>query len=157
MSPVDYIPRTRELYPDQPPYSWVVSEDVPWTPMTKPLQECKVVLMSSGGIYHRDQKPFHFKNDDSFREIPRDTTTSDMKVSHFGYRIDDAKKDPNCVFPLERMRDLEEEGLFRQLGELAFSFMGGIYSARRVQQRLAIRLLKQVQELEADLVFLIPA
>ena len=157
MSPVDYIPRTRELYADHPPYRWVVNEDAPWTPLTKPLQECKVVLMSSGGIYHRDQEPFHFKNDDSFREISRDTAVSDMRVSHFGYRIDDAKKDPNCVFPLERMRELEGEGLFGQLAERAFSFMGGIYSARRVKERLAPRLLEQVRDLKADLVYLVPA
>ena len=157
MSPVDYIPRTTELYPDKLPYRWVFNEDVPWTPLTKPLQECKVVLMSSGGVYHRDQEPFHFKNDASFREIPKDTAVSDMRVAHFGYQIDDAVKDPNCVFPLERMRELEEDGLFGRLAERAFSFMGGIYSARRVRERLAPRLLELVQELEGDLVYLVPA
>jgi D-proline reductase (dithiol) PrdB len=157
MSPIDYIPRTRELYPDTAPYRWVYNEDIPWTPLTKPLQESKVVLMSSGGVYHRDQEPFHFKNDASFREIPRDTAVSDMSVSHFGYQIDDAVKDPNCVFPLERMRELEQEGLFGSLAERAFSFMGGIYSVRRVQQRLAPQLLEHVQDLKADLVYLVPA
>lgn len=157
MAPVDYIPRTRELYADYPPYRWVVNEDVPWTPLTKPLEECKVALLSSGGVYPSDQEPFHFKDDASFREVSRDTPTSELRVAHFGYRVDDAKSDPNCVFPLERMRELEEEGLFGRLAEKAFSFMGGIYSARRVRDQLAPKLLDKVRELDADLVYLVPA
>ena len=45
--PVAYIPRTRELYNAYTPYRWVMNEEPPpWTPLKKPLAECKVALMS---------------------------------------------------------------------------------------------------------------
>ncbi len=58
MCPIDYIPRTRELYADESPYRWVVNENVPWTPLTKPLSHCRVALFSSGGALHKDQPRF---------------------------------------------------------------------------------------------------
>ena len=40
--PVAYIPRTRELYNAYTPYRWVVNEEPPpWTPLKKPLAQCK--------------------------------------------------------------------------------------------------------------------
>ena len=57
--PVAYIPRTRELYNAYTPYRWVMNEEPPpWTPLKKPLAECKVALMSSGGVLYRDQPRF---------------------------------------------------------------------------------------------------
>ncbi|MGH7863570.1 MAG: hypothetical protein ACREQB_01165, partial [Candidatus Binataceae bacterium] len=67
--PVEYIPRTRDLYSDFIPYRWVVNETVPFTPLRKPIRECKVALMSSGGIMYRDQRRFH-REDTSYRRIP---------------------------------------------------------------------------------------
>ncbi|MGO9267053.1 MAG: hypothetical protein ACLQBA_19620 [Candidatus Binataceae bacterium] len=46
--PVEYIPRTRELYSGYTPYRWVVNADTPpWTPLAKPIAECKVALETS--------------------------------------------------------------------------------------------------------------
>ena len=96
--PVEYIPRTRELYRDFAPYRWVVNTGTPpWTPLTKPLALCKVALMSSGGILYRDQPRFH-REDASYRIIPKAATQAELDVWHFGYPTKDAKADPNCVF-----------------------------------------------------------
>ena len=111
MSPVAYIPRTRELYAGYPPYRWVVNEDAPWTPLPQPLNRCRVAFMSSGGVHHKAQSPFHTRNDTSYREIAKNVDVGDLRIAHFGYHTDDARKDPNCVFPIERMRELEAEGI----------------------------------------------
>ncbi len=110
MSPIEYIPRTRELYSAHEPYRWVRNEDAPWTPLTKPVSRCRVALASSAGIYHVGQSPFHTRDDTSIREIPKGAAVEDLRVVHFGYRTEDAKGDPNCVFPLERLRELERRG-----------------------------------------------
>ena len=157
MAPIDYIPRTSEMYSDYAPYRWVHSEDVPWTPITRPVAQSRVALVTSGGVHLVDQKPFHMMDDTSLREIPRDTRRSDLTVSHFGYLIDDAKVDPNCVFPLDRMRELEAEGVIGELSDPAYSFMGGIYSARRVRQVLCPDLVERLMRNRIDLLFLVPA
>ena len=157
MALIDYIPRTREMYPGYLPYRWVVNEDVPWTPLKKPLKHCKVALIGSGGVYHKDQPPFHTRDDVSYREISKDVAVEELLVSHFGYRTEDAKADPNCVFPIERLRELEAEGVFGELADPAYSFMGGVYSARKVTEDLAPALIGEVQENGVDVLFLVPA
>ena len=157
MSPVAYIPRTRELYADYPPYKWVVNEDVPWTPLTKPLSRCKVALISSGGVHLKDQAPFHTKDDTSYREIPKAARMEDLEITHFAYRTEDARKDPNCVFPLERLREMEAEGVIGELADPAYGFVGGIYSHRRVREELAPRIVEALTENMVDLLYLVPA
>ena len=157
MSPIAYIPRTREMYADHSPYRWVVNGDVPWTPLTKPLNQCQVALISSGGVYHVGQRAFHTKDDTSYREISRNVAVEELRVSHFGYRTEDARKDPNCVFPIEPMRDMEAEGIIGKLADPAYTIMGGIYSARSVRENLVPRLIERFEQRDVDVLYLVPA
>jgi D-proline reductase (dithiol) PrdB len=155
--PVDYIPRTRELYKSYAPYKWVVNSDTPqWTPLTRPIARCKVALMSSGGVLYRDQPRFH-REDASYRLIPKDATQDDLDIWHFGYRTADAQADHNCVFPLARMRELEADGTIGELADSAYSFMGGIYSARKVREELAPLIADELKKARIDAFYLVPA
>jgi D-proline reductase (dithiol) PrdB len=154
--PIDYIPRTRELYGEYAPYRWVVNETVPWTPLQKPLSQCRIALISSGGIVYRDQPRFH-REDASYRRIPKQARPEELDVWHFGYPTADAKKDPNCVFPLERLREFEREGVIGELCDPAFSFMGGIYSSRKVREELAPQIVDELKRAHVDAFYLVPA
>ncbi len=155
--PIAYIPRTRALYSSYAPYRWVVNEEPPpWTPLTKPLAQCKVALMSSGGILYRDQPRFH-REDASYRLIPKSATRADLGVWHFGYPTGDAERDPNCVFPLERLRELEAEGVIGELCDPAFTFMGRIYSARKVREELAPKIVEELRSRRVEAFYLVPA
>ena len=157
MSPIEYIPRTREMYAEYPPYRWVVNEDAPWTPLAKPLNRCRVALLGSGGVHHLAQLPFHTRDDTSYREIPKSVAVEELRVSHFGYRTDDAVKDPNCVFPIERMRELERDGIIGELADPTYSFTGGIYSASKVRNVVAPEFIEKFKEHVVDVLFLVPA
>jgi D-proline reductase (dithiol) PrdB len=155
--PVAYIPRTRDLYSDFTPYRWVENDDPPaFVPLAKPIAECRVALISSGGIMYRDQPRFH-REDPSYRRIPKNATRDDLSIWHFGYPTGDAERDPNCVFPLERLRELEACGVIGELVDPAFSFMGGIYSARKVRDELAPQIVSELKRAHADALFLVPA
>ncbi len=154
--PVDYIPRTRDLYSDFTPYRWVVNETVPFTPLKKPIAECKVAMISSGGLMYRDQPRFH-REDSSYRRIPKNARRDELNVWHFGYPTHDAEQDPNCVFPLERLRELEAAGVIGELIDPVFSFMGGIYSTRKVRDELAPQIVGELQRAHADAFYLVPA
>jgi D-proline reductase (dithiol) PrdB len=158
---VSYIERTRTLYSSQKPYRWVVNDpaDAPpaFTPITKPLSELKIALFSSGGVYRADQEPFHFRNDTSHREIPLGADPAELRVAHFGYDFSDAAQDPECVLPRRALASLVDEGVVGALVDPALSFMGGIYSARRVREEVATRFRDFVVREEADLAYLVPA
>ena len=157
--PVEYITRIRDNYAKlgYKPYQWVSNaEPPPWQPLQKPLSECRLGLIASGGIYVTGQVAFHFKDDASFRAIPTDVKTSDLRTAHFAYDQTDARQDPNVVFPIDTLRRLVKERVIGSLTEHAYTFMGGIYSSRRVRDELAPQLTERVLAEKADVVLLVP-
>jgi D-proline reductase (dithiol) PrdB len=157
--PVEYIRRITDNYAKlgYEAYQWVYNAATPpWQPLRKPLAECRVGLIASGGIYVTGQVAFHFKDDASFRAIPTDVKTSDLRTAHFAYDQTDARRDPNVVFPIDTLRGLVKEGVLGSLTEHAYTFMGGIYSARRVQEMLAPQLTERLLAEKADVALLAP-
>jgi D-proline reductase (dithiol) PrdB len=104
----------------------------------------------------KGQVAFHFKDDASFRAIPRDVDYRDLRVTHFAYDLTDARADPNVVFPLETLLDLARHGRIGEVAPRAYTFMGGIYSARRVREELAPGIAEQLQNDEVDVAILVP-
>ena len=158
--PVDYIERIREKYEalDYGVYQWVVSADTPpWHPLPKPLSECRLGLVASGGIYVSGQVAFHYRDDTSLLKIPMDVPTSELRATHFAYDLTDARQDPNVVFPIDTLRGLVGEGAIGNLAANAYTFMGGIYSSRRVREELAPRVTECLLAEEVDAVLFVPA
>ena len=157
--PVDYIQRTKALYSslNYPTYKWVKEDEAPLSQLNKPLNKCKVGVICSGGIYLKGQIAFHYKDDSSYRVIKSDCSNEDLRVTHFAYDLKDARKDINVVFPLQTLRDLASEGLIEGIADSVYSFMGGIYSSRKVRDYLAPNLVNQIIKDEVDLVVLVPA
>jgi D-proline reductase (dithiol) PrdB len=159
MGPVDYIPRIGDNYArlGYNTYNWVVNADTPpWAPLSKPLSRCRLGLAASGGVYVTRQVAFHHKDDTSIREIPADVDTKELRATHFAYDLSDARKDPNVVFPIDPLRRLVREGFLGGLASRLYTFMGGIYSSRRVTGELAPRLTARFLEDGVDVVLLVP-
>lgn len=159
LPPADYIGETRRMYDrlGYPPYRWAERTEPPeWTPTTKPLSECRVMLIGSGGIYSHGQIAFHTKDDTSIRLIANDTPTEALRTAHFAYDQTDARRDPNCVFPLDPLRDLVDGGVIGSLTENSVAFMGGIYSSRRMRAETARAILDRCRVEQPDLVLLVP-
>ena len=157
--PVDYIPRIQEKYTQEgyPAYRWVVNSDLPpWQPLHRPLSTSRLGLVASGGIYITGQVAFHYKDDMSWRVIPTDVKTTDLRATHFAYDLTDARQDPNVVFPIDTLRGLVSEGVIGTLAANAYTFMGGIYSARSVQQELAPQLLERLLAEHVEAVLFVP-
>jgi D-proline reductase (dithiol) PrdB len=157
--PVDYIQRTQAQYDalGYPTYAWVENADEPpFTPLAKPLSRARLGLVASGGIYRRGQVAFHYKDDFSLRVIPTDTPTEDLRVTHFAYDLTDARTDPNVVFPLDTLRDLTQARRIGELSTNAYTFMGGIYSARKVGEIMAPEIADRLVRDEVDVAILVP-
>jgi len=157
--PVEYIPRIRANYErlGYKSYQWIVNPDPPaWTPPPRPLSKCRLGLAASGGVYRSGQVAFHYKDDTSVRDIPTDVGTKELRATHFAYDLSGARTDPNVVFPIDPLRRLVREGVVGGLAGRFHTFMGGIYSARRVAEELAPRLTARFLEDGVDLVLLVP-
>jgi D-proline reductase (dithiol) PrdB len=156
---IEYMKRIGELYESMgySPYNWVINEDTPpWQPLKKPLSECRLCLLASGGIYVTGQTAFHYKDDTSYRAIPKNVKTQDLRATHFAYDLTAVRTDPNAVFPIDILRRLAADGFIGGLTAHAYTFMGGIYSSRRVREEMAPRLVKQMLVEGADLALLVP-
>jgi D-proline reductase (dithiol) PrdB len=99
---------------------WVAREParpIPWTP-ARPVREATVALISSAGIALASDRPFDqdgerrnpWWGDPSFRVVPRTATATDIRVCHLHVNPRNAERDLNCLFPIERLNELETLG-----------------------------------------------
>ena len=159
LRPIDYIAHTRATYAalGYPPYRWARNEDPPsWSTLDRPLSEARLGLIASGGIYRPGQVGFTHRDDVTHREIPADIATEDLRVTHFAFDPAAARRDPNVVFPIDALRHLVAAGVLGELATPALTFMGGIYSQRRVAAELIPVLVDRVLEMGVDAVLLVP-
>ena len=101
----------------------------PWTSFTGDPAKSRLALITTGGFHLKSQPPFDMKDrqgDPSFREIPADAKPADLSITHNYYDYRDAVRDINIVFPLERVRLLEQFGEIGKVNQRHFSFMGHI-------------------------------
>jgi len=160
--PVDYIALTRAQYDalGYPAYQWAERSDPPsWAPMPI-LADASVALIGSGGAYREGQVAYHWKDDTGIRHIPSAEPATDIRVTHFAYDLEPAREDPNIVFPVDRLRELVDEGVIGGLAPTALGCMGGIYSVRRTEQELAPAIVNEVLAMrdagQADVALLVP-
>ncbi len=157
--PADYIAETRSLYSSlgYDDYRWAErTEAPPFVSIDKPLGDCTVALVGSGGVYVAGQVAFATADDTSIRAIASDTPPADLRTAHFAYDQTDARHDPNVVFPIERLNELAADGTIGAVAPNAYAFMGGIYSTRRLEAELVPLLIDQLQAVDVDLVLLVP-
>ncbi len=106
---------------------------IPWTPLVASVDKAKFALVTSGGLYLRhSQPPFDLEReraepdwgDPSFRVIPVDTIQDDVAVSHLHLSTGDIEKDFNILLPIQRMKEMVEEGRIGALAREHYAFMG---------------------------------
>ena len=158
--PVHYIDAITARYEKlgYQPYRWVYAEETPeLSPMTKPLSEARIGVVTTSGAYALGQTAFHYKDDTSVRAISKATAKEDIRFSHITENyLEDPRQDPDCILPLTALRRLESEGFVGEVADDTFSCMGGIYSQRRVREELIPELAARLEAQSVDAVFLIP-
>lgn len=158
--PVRYMTSIRDRYAKlgYAPYRWYHAEDPPpFRPLEIPISDARLGMLSTAGTYVAGQVAYFYKDDTSTRRIGKDTPTAELRFSHVTENyLPDARRDPNCVFPLEHLRALEAEGAIGELAEDVFSCMGGIYSERRVREDLLPEMLATFQAQKIDAALLLP-
>jgi hypothetical protein len=154
---ISYIDRSREYYAAQGytmPYEWPHYDDVPFTPLAKPLRECRVGLVTTAGM----PKPSGAVAALFFpREIyaepmippPQLLFTDDLywdkKATH--------TKDVDSFLPVNRLGDFAASG---RIGSASPRFYGvpTDYSQSRTLERYAPQVLEWCRQDGVDAVLL---
>ncbi len=141
---------------------WQSGEPTPWAKVTKPLSQSKLAIVTTSGVHHSDQNPFDMQDsegDPSFRVIDGPTILDGYKITHDYYDHSDAEKDINIIFPIERLQELQREGVVGELAQKHYSFMGhidGRHIATLIGQS-AKQVVDKLRQDAVDIVLLTPA
>lgn len=96
-----------------------------WAEVTKPLEEMTIALVTAAGVHLKSDERFNLAGDTTYRLVGGDTPSEDLMVTHGGYDNSDVNKDINCMFPIDRLRELKDEGFIKDVAESHIGFMGG--------------------------------
>ncbi len=100
-------------------------EESPWV-SGPPLAKRRIAMISTAGIERRTDKPYAFLSGE-YRVIPGDVDVGELVMSHLSANFDRTgfQQDVNVVLPLDRMRELEAEGVIGSVADFHYGFMGG--------------------------------
>jgi len=113
------------------------SADVAMPPLAPPPgrpSDARVAVVTAAGVHLRSQEPFDMENpegDASFRVLPPDADVGELVITHDYYDHRAADQDINCVYPIERIKELVDRGELGSLAPRHVGMMGHIYGAQR--------------------------
>lgn len=139
--------------------------DVPFAPLSKPLGECTVALVSTAGVARRDDRPFDQEGerrnpwwgDPSFREVPLGTSEKDVAVHHMHVDPRFAEADLDVVLPMRRLAELADEGVVGRPAPTHYSTMGYVLDATELVGTTAPAIAARMRAEGIDAAALVPA
>lgn len=162
MEPIRYVDALIEKYGAMgfPPYNWSRYDDAPLTPLAKPLAQCTVSMLTSGGVSRCAMPPFDpdARNDFRLDEVDAAAPSDDFQIHDSYYDHSDAESDLNCIFPIDRLREMARDGEIGAVAPRLWSgFMGRIYKRQAVLEERAPALARELKRDEVDLFIGVPA
>ena len=141
---------------------FVEATSVPWAPVVKRVKESSVALVTTAGVHLASDPAFDMVDadgDPGVREIPGDVDPRLLTITHRYYDHWAADRDINVVLPLERLRELVDEGRVGAMAPRAFSFMGHIDGRHLVtlMEQTAPMVAERLRADRAEAVFVTPA
>ena len=177
--PVRYIDRTRAWYSalGYDPYRWPCYTDVPFQPLSKPLAESRLALVTTAAPYRPelgDQGPGAKYNGAAkfFDVFTRPTDPGcqdeggngdrdaedphDLRISHIGYDRNHSKADDrNTWLPIPRLNDAVEAGRIGGLTDRIYA-APTVRRQRSTTEEHAPQIAELVKQDNADVALLVP-
>jgi D-proline reductase (dithiol) PrdB len=148
--------------------AWAARQEpgvIPFTPLTKPLSECAVALVSTAGVARNDDRPFDQEGerrnpwwgDPSYRVIPLGTTEKDIRLYHLHIDPRFGESDLDVVLPMRRLTELSDEGFVGPPPPSHYSVMGFILDPTELVGKTAPALAERMRADRVDAAALVPA
>ena len=162
MKPISYVDELNKHYGSMgfPPYQWTINESAPLTPPSKPMSECRVSILTSGGVSHCSMPGFDpdARNDHRVDEVDQNVDTKVFEINDSYYNHTDADRDINCIYPIDRLKEMAQAG---QIGSVAprfwSGFMGRIYNRTKLIEESIPDFIQKLREDEIDVLVTAPA
>ncbi len=150
----------RTFIPDEP-----FGDPIPFQPLTKPLSEARLSLVTSAGISLKSDPPFDMEKekldptwgDPTYRMIPRGTQSSDIEVSHLHINTSYICDDINVMLPLDRIQALAEQGKVGELAPTSYAFYGFQWGRNGFLDQAIAPMIERMKDEAVDAVLLTPA
>ena len=166
--PIRYIDRTRAWYSalGYDPYRWPCHTDVPFQPLTRPLADSRLALITTAAPFRPelgDQGPGATYNGAAkfFEVYTRPTEAAsdddhDLRISHIGYDRNHSRADDrNTWLPLPELRAAVERGRIGGLTERIYA-VPTVRRQRSTVEEHAPEVARLVVEDGADVALLVP-
>ena len=143
-----------------PPYQWSVYDDAPLTPLTRPLAQCAVTMLTSGGVSLKAAPGFdpYARNDFRVDAFERDCPSDGFKIDDSYYPPDDAEQDINCIFAIDRLREMARAGEIGSVTPRLWSgFMGRTYMRSKLMEEVVPAFVQQLKADGTDVFVGVPA
>ena len=141
-------------------YPFVKNRRAPFTPARRALPMLNLALITSAGAYIDGTQPFDTQaadGDFSFREIPIEVESPDMRFATRGFDPASVTQDRNAEVPIERLFEFERNGIIGQLNPVFWSFCGFIPDASLLAEETAPKLVERLIRHEVQAALLVPA
>ncbi len=138
---------------------------IPWTPLSKPLNQITFAIITSAGISLKSDPPFDMERekreplwgDRSFRTIPKGTSEKEINVNHLHINTKYTQQDINVILPLGRLAEFEQEGIIGRLAPTAYSFYGFQWQSTDFLAEAIAPISKKMKSEGVEAVLLTPA
>jgi D-proline reductase (dithiol) PrdB len=142
-------------------YPWRRIDPVPCARLVKPLDRCRVVLVTTAGLVPPGAPPFDSSirgGDFSYRVIAGGAEVEALSEFHRSRSFDHEgiERDRNLAFPLDRLRELAAEGEIGEVAPRHLSFMGSITAPGRLMRRTAPEAAQLIADDGVDVALLVP-
>lgn len=124
----------------------------------KPLNECKVALLTSAGVHQKNDPPFNvetLEGDHSYRIIPSSTPHIELMATHIYYDTKHANIDISIVFPLEQLKELEGNSI-SSVSNYNMGLNGGTLNHDPHEKHTAPEVARILKNDQVDIALLVP-
>ncbi len=133
--------------------------EVAFTPLTKPLAESTVALVTTAGAHLDDHEPFDVATtagDHTHRLIPHGTDPSRLRFTHTHYDTAPAEEDPNVVLPIRALDQAIQQGRVGAAAQHHIGMMGFNPDPSKVADETAPLVAELLNDQGVDIALLIP-
>lgn len=141
-------------------YPFVENARAPFTSVRRALPMMNLALISSAGAYIDGTDPFDTSAPDgdyTFREIPTEIDSGDLRFSARGYDPTFVQQDVNVQIPLARLLEFAANRVIGQLNSAFWSLCGFIPDAALLVDVTLPKLVDRLKHYEVQAALLIPA
>jgi D-proline reductase (dithiol) PrdB len=154
--PLEYLAIMAQNAAPKPPRVLGQPSKPAWIPLSKPLSESRVALLSSAALRLAVQEAFIPREDFGYRRVPSDPSAGVIVIDHHSGIGRVPKQDPEIVFPRTALAALAADRTIGALAPFHFSFMGGLRDHAKIENELAPALANDLRQAQVDLALLVP-